>query len=76
MHNSRQQKMSLLQSQCKWPTCIKRLEAAVIAAVASDFDRWCVFFVGVVNSPVVVPDVTGGGKAWDPDTDEGLKGDL
>ena len=36
-------------------TCIRRVEA-VIAAVASDFDLWWVFFVGVVN---VGPEATG-----------------
>ena len=49
-------------------TCIRRLEA-VIAAVASDLDRWWVFFVGAVS---VAPD-----PAEDAgEGPEGLKGDL
>ena len=43
-------------------TCIRRVEA-VIAAVASDFDLWWVFFVGVVNVAPVAAGETGEGNA-------------
>ena len=69
----------MLMSSCiTFTTWVKRLEAAAIAAVASDFDLWWVFFVGVVN--VAPEDAADTGedtyKAWGPTTAEGLKGDL
>ena len=56
-------------------TCIRRLEA-VIAAVASDLDRWWVFFVGVVSVAPDPAEDAGEGEECDPATPEGLKGDL
>lgn len=48
----------------------------MIAAVASDFDLWWVFFVGVVNVGPEATGETGEGNARDPTTPDGLKGDL
>ena len=56
-------------------TCIRRLEA-VIAAVASDLDRWWVFFVGAVSVAPDPAEDAGEGEECDPATPEGLKGDL
>lgn len=49
---------------------------AVIAAVASDFDLWWVFFVGVVSVAPVAAGETGEGNACEPPAPDGLKGDL
>ena len=71
---------SIIHFHCQVPsylslTCIRRLEA-VIAAVASDFDLWWVFFGGVVNVEPVAPGEAGKGKVWEPADPDGLKGDL